>query len=139
MNWRNVVDVSPFFLVEDSGDSEADFDPQKTCHDVDIAGIDDAESCSSDSSYTLEKNDVDEQDYSASNDGEGDCGHDYKEPSCRSSRKKLLSDDASECISTEEGEDEETRVGVCESREVMDEMEDSLFWETCLAVGYPRN
>nr|DAD33479.1 TPA_asm: hypothetical protein HUJ06_012330 [Nelumbo nucifera] len=50
-NWRLVVDASSFFLVEATGDSEADCDPIGTTAGNEFSTVDDddAESCTSDS------------------------------------------------------------------------------------------
>lgn len=140
-NKNEVMDVSPFLLVEGSADSEADYGLLKLCLDVTIAcDDDDAESCSCDTSDILDFHETnvecDDQDYGDFNDGDKNI-HDHQDPSWSSCKMWLRDGAAWEFMSTEEGE-EESKVGInLSNREVMDEMEDRLFWETCMAAGYP--
>ncbi|CAK7332893.1 unnamed protein product [Dovyalis caffra] len=126
-NTRRVLDVSSFLLVEGSADSEADYGLPKLYLDVTIAcdddDDDDAESCSCDTTDHVhgfdEAFEVD----------------DHREPSW-SGCKMILRDAALDCMIIEEGE-EESKVDNNLRKEVVDAMEDRLFWETCLAAGYP--
>lgn len=125
---NGAVDISCFFLVEESGDSEADYV-------VDIAGdaggddSDDAESCCHNTMEIQMVDDFDHEDVVVCDDHcQEFSGCD--EPSWRSAKVWRMD-------STEEGE-EEVVFGISRRRrEVMDGMEDKHFWETCIAAGYP--
>jgi hypothetical protein len=130
---RPVLDVSSFLLVEGSADSEAEYGLLKLYLDVTIACAaaaaaaaddDDAESCSCDTTDRI---------HGFSETFEVD---DHREPSW-SGCKMFLKDAALDCMIIEEGDQEESKVDINLSREVMDAMEDRLFWETCIALGYP--
>ncbi|KAK8510916.1 hypothetical protein V6N13_091276 [Hibiscus sabdariffa] len=124
-NNNGILDVSSFFLVEDSGDSELDRGPSSM---VDAADEDDAESCSCNDTIMAERSLDDFYAVVHRHDDEGeeeedeqdfiDCGH----WSCGSVGS------IGEAIGS---------YNIC--REVMDGMEDRLFWETCMAIGYPMN
>ncbi|KAK8623847.1 hypothetical protein V6N13_065210 [Hibiscus sabdariffa] len=126
---NGLVDVSRFFLVEHSGDSELVSESSMDITTATVAaggGVDDndAESCSCDAISTERLDDFYEVilrllDDDDDDDGDGD-------------------EDLIDC--NEEGRDrdgEEPGLGIDLCREVMDGMEDRLFWETCMAVGYP--
>ncbi|XWS08664.1 hypothetical protein CRYUN_Cryun40dG0020800 [Craigia yunnanensis] len=139
-NKNEIVDVSCFLLVEDSGDSELDCGPINQCNQsMDIASAaagdeDDAESCSCDT--TTERLD-DFYEVILQLDEDQDF-IDCNEPATGWSSCNMWSiDEALGYISAEEAEDQEPRFGINLCREVMDGMEDRLFWETCMAVGYP--
>ncbi|KAL5782395.1 hypothetical protein ACOSP7_007424 [Xanthoceras sorbifolium] len=138
----NGVDVSSFLLVEESADSDADFLTCMEMYRATAAGRedDDAESCIGE--YTSETHhlkdggddqvfdcdDVDDQDFFSDCDDDDD---DDVELSWSTTCKLWLG-----YMSTEEGEEEESsRVGF--KTKVKDDMEDRVFWETCMAVGYP--
>ncbi|XVF38618.1 hypothetical protein REPUB_Repub20aG0117900 [Reevesia pubescens] len=129
-NKNGIVDVSCFLLVEDSGDSEQ-------CQSMEIAAAaddheDDAESCSFDTISTerlddfyeviLQLDDIEDQDLIDCNEAA---------TGCWSGCNMCSIDEALEA------EDQEPRFGLNLSTEVMDGMEDRVFWETCMAVGYP--
>ncbi|KAJ0093968.1 hypothetical protein Patl1_25547 [Pistacia atlantica] len=133
MDIENVVDVSSFLLVEETADN---FLNCQMFHSMVITvDEDDAESCSCDTSemqasvHEVFDYDIDEADCEF---GEVD----ESERSC-SSCKMWLSADGSGYLSKEQGEAESIWVDINLSRQVKDEMEDRLFWETCMAVGYP--
>ncbi|XP_019056021.1 PREDICTED: uncharacterized protein LOC104613517 [Nelumbo nucifera] len=119
-NWRLVVDASSFFLVEATGDSEADCDPIGTTAGNEFSTVDDddAESCTSDScsSEFINGNTVHESFNGFGDDDDNADGSDEDDG---------LSDISSGgAKSRDEGQD----------GELMNEMEKSkLFWETCLA------
>ncbi|XVF66305.1 hypothetical protein PTKIN_Ptkin10aG0024500 [Pterospermum kingtungense] len=122
-NNNGMVDVSCFLLVEDSGDSELDCGPKS----MEIAAADhedDAESCCCDT-ISIERLD------------------DFYEETILQ-----LDEDVQDFIDCEEAlgyisadqeveDDEDPWFGINLCREVMDGMEDMMFWETCMAVGYP--
>ncbi|KAH1096474.1 hypothetical protein J1N35_013395 [Gossypium stocksii] len=122
MDEYKMLDISCFFLIEDSGDSEHDSESSSMdITTVTVAGSggdeDDAESCSCDTISTERLDDF----YQAI--------------------LKFLDDDGDDqdlihCNDDEDG-DERPGLGMDLCREVMDGMEDRLFWETCMAVGYP--
>ncbi|KDP40038.1 hypothetical protein JCGZ_02036 [Jatropha curcas] len=124
---NELVDLSSFLLVEGSADSEGLL---KLCEDVNMdcdygeeeeeEDDDDAESCSCDTTTLLEVCCCSEFD-----EADKDCSDGQEPSSCR----WML-----EFTCDKEGEEE---VSKSVSKEVMDQMEDTLFWETCLAVGYP--
>ncbi|KAJ0034901.1 hypothetical protein Pint_25011 [Pistacia integerrima] len=125
MDIENVVDVSSFLLVEETADN---FLNCQMFHSMVITvDEDDAESCSCDTSemqasvHEVFDYDIDEADCEF---GEVD----ESERSC-SSCKMWLSD-GSGYLSKDE-------VDINLSRQAKDEMDDRLFWETCMAVGYP--
>ena len=147
------MDVSPCLLFEDIADSETDAaGPDHKIHADDDAHDDqDAESCSRgeacDDHHTPgfdEALDCDEKDSGASSGGDaGDDHHQCGRPCascCLSSDHVALG-----CLPREEGEgEEEANMGEInkddpsKKKEInKDEMEDGLFWETCMAVGYP--
>lgn len=125
--WRRNGTEDESVWMEVSGDSEADSDPEKIlamtgggvlmCY-----GVDDAESCSSESYYHVLL-DYDEDDDHEFVDGcDETCDDDHRQ---------------------ETGEDHDQQqppegkyCNADESSEVMDAMEDRIFWETCLAVGF---
>lgn len=136
------MDVSLSLLFEDIADSETDAGPDHKIHADDAIAGDDAESCSCEASYTPAGfgdhqvlDHCDEQDSGASINGSDGDDIDHYEP--------INKDVALECSSREEG-GEETNMGEInkddpsKTKEInKDEMEDRLFWETCMAVGYP--
>ncbi|KAE8691903.1 Detected protein of unknown function [Hibiscus syriacus] len=115
---NGLVDVSPFFLFEHSGDSELD---SESSSDITMATAviggdeDDAESCSCDMIGTERLDD-------------------FYEVILR-----LLDDEEEESIGCDDEDriKEEPGSGIDLCGEGMDRMEDRLFWETCMAVGYP--
>lgn len=134
----NGVDVSSWLLIEDSADSEADSGffslyPSRAA----IAGDDedDAESCNCDTDgvYGLSKvgdgheddQEVDEISGFEDDSNESDSG----------SSTMWLSDATLECLSPLPVEDEQQEMKMGEVN--VHELEDRLFWETCMAVGYP--
>ena len=131
---NGTVDLSFSLFFEDTADSETDAaDPDKIHADVGAAYDDqDAESCSYDTrDNTLgftKAVDCDDQD---SGDSIGIDGDDHQELST-SSCKMRFSDVTSRYLSKDKGE-EETKVDKID----VDEMEDRVFWETCMEVGYP--
>ncbi|OMO98382.1 hypothetical protein COLO4_13956 [Corchorus olitorius] len=140
----SMVDVSCFLLVEDSGDSELErqgnMDIIATMAADNYHDEGDAESCSCDTSERLD----DFYDELVQLDDHHDQG--FKD--CKlldpiaadgwSSCSKIWSIDEA-LGSTLSVDDQEQSFGINLCREVMDGMEDRLFWETCIAVGYPLN
>ena len=132
------VDASSSLLFEDSGDSETDAEIHADDVATDIFDDQDAESCSCDTcdddkhGFTdhqfLDCDDQDSGNSSGINHGDDD----HHEPSTSGCNQLWLSDENSGCLSRKEGE-EETKVDKID----VDEMEDRLFWETCMEVGYP--
>ncbi|KAB2092731.1 hypothetical protein ES319_A02G049900v1 [Gossypium barbadense] len=117
-----MLDISCFFLIEDSGDSEHDSElSSMDITTVTVAGSggdeDDAESCSCDTISTERLDDF----YQAILKFLDDDGDDQ---------------DLIDCNDDQDG-DERPGLGMDLCREAMDGMEDRLFWETCMAVGYP--
>ncbi|XVF62689.1 hypothetical protein PTKIN_Ptkin09bG0028500 [Pterospermum kingtungense] len=141
-NKNGVVDISCFLLVEDSGDSELDSGPMQCDQSMDVAGADedDAESCSCDASTTERLDDFYEEILQLDEDQDFiDCIEPTAATGSWSSCNMWSIDEALGYISADEAEDhhQEPRFGIKLCREVMDGMEDRLFWETCMAVGYP--
>ncbi|XVF28438.1 hypothetical protein REPUB_Repub15cG0029300 [Reevesia pubescens] len=146
-NKKGIVDVSCFLLVEDSGDSELDCEPIKQCQSLEIAAAAagdheniDAESCSCDTSYTERLDDFNEVILQLDDEDQDfiDCN---EAATSWSSCKMWSIDEALGYLSTDEeaeDHDQEPMFGINNlCRESMDSMEDRLFWETCMAVGYP--
>ncbi|KAL2339093.1 hypothetical protein Fmac_013539 [Flemingia macrophylla] len=107
------MDLSALLLIEDSADSEEDYVLLTVCPNsiaITYANEDDAESCCCDTTSTCGLSEDDE-------------GHeDDKEfAEFGSNEVAVLEDEA------------ETRVGEV----IANELEDRLFWESCMAVGYP--
>lgn len=124
MDIENVVDVSSFLLIEETADNFLNC--QTICNMVITVDEDDAQSCSCDTSE-MQAFDSDGSEFSEVDDSEQ-----------RSSRCQLwLSNHGLGYSSKEQGEEQSSWVGVNLSKEVKDEMEDRLFWETCMAIGYP--
>ncbi|XP_058076351.1 uncharacterized protein LOC131224930 [Magnolia sinica] len=132
MDWGH-VDVSSLSIFEASGDSEGGHDLiTATEHNISYVGIvaaDDAESCTSDSSDICE--------YQVNDDGNGDEGDhegddDYDGGDDQWTNREMGFGGGA----VEVGQEEE---GVVDSgrRVPLNEMEDKLFWEACLAMGYP--
>ncbi|GMJ02028.1 hypothetical protein HRI_003872000 [Hibiscus trionum] len=119
---NGLVDVSRFFLVEHSGDSEVDSESSMDITTSTTGGgvdDDDAESCSCDAICTERLDDFYEVILRLLDDDGGD-------------------EDLIDCNDEDRDQDgEEPGLGIDLCREVMDRMEDRLFWETCMAVGYP--
>ncbi|KAJ6719818.1 GLUTAMIC ACID-RICH PROTEIN-LIKE [Salix purpurea] len=134
---RSVLDdVSSFLLVEGSADSEAEYGILKLYLDVTAAcdeadddddDDDDAESCSCDAADCVHGFD---ETFEVDHD-------DHREPSWSTGRRMFLKDAALDCMIMDEGGEEESKADIDLTREVMDAMEDRLFWETCIALGYP--
>ncbi|GKU85574.1 hypothetical protein SLEP1_g229 [Rubroshorea leprosula] len=129
-NKNGFVDVSCFLLVEDSGDSEADYEPVIAGDEDGDDGDegDDAESCCYNVREIQMVDDFDQEavewvDYHQELNSRD-------EPSWRSCKMWCID-------AAEQGEEGATFDVNGRSREVMDGMEDRLFWETCMAVGYP--
>ncbi|KAJ4828928.1 hypothetical protein Tsubulata_040076 [Turnera subulata] len=134
---NGLLDLSSFLLVEGSADSEADYGVLKLCLDMNIPrDEDDAESCSwdtSDAPSSLESFGSEDHDQcSHFNDADKSI---FGKPTW-SSCKVWFADAAMEYVSAEDGE-EETINSTLVRKDAMDQMEDRLFWETCMAVGYP--
>ncbi|XP_021621853.1 uncharacterized protein LOC110621882 [Manihot esculenta] len=121
MDTKKDVDLSSFLLVEASGDSESDFDPNSAIKDhVD----DDAQSCSCDvSDYYSRVTEVQQESVHGVDDHHKEVGkeqedevHGYQEWA------NGLTVNQKSCVSVES------------TNESMNEMEKNrLFWETCLA------
>ncbi|KAJ0034114.1 hypothetical protein Pint_25007 [Pistacia integerrima] len=99
-----------------------------------IVDKDDAESCSCDISEM--QGSVDEAfDYDFGEDDSEFSELMRGEVSCNSC--KMWLSDSLGYLSKEQGEEESSSTSFYLSRQMKDEMEDRLFWETCMAVGYP--
>lgn len=147
MDWKKVLDMSNFVLLEDTADShETKVVPDLEAHAAEaaIAGdhddddLQDTESsccCGTASDYKLSKvvDCHDDQDSNGvSNFGNDEDDDEHHEKSTNSCCETSMSEDvALECNFSEE---EERKIGKFNN---MDEMEDRLFWETCMAEGYP--
>ncbi|CAL1397090.1 unnamed protein product [Linum trigynum] len=150
------MDVSCFLLVEGSADSD-DEPRQQLDHQrftkpyrLDVLSIDDAESCSCDDDddgcSTLE---LDDLQLDRINGGLGcvikdnhddDDGYEVAMEQCcycNWDGGGGEEEEEEERSSNSVNKEESRKVMVMMSREAMDRMEDRLFWETCLAVGYP--
>ncbi|KAF8017023.1 hypothetical protein BT93_H2278 [Corymbia citriodora subsp. variegata] len=122
--------------MEDTADSEADF-LQSEVTAIIGEDDDDAESCSCDASEVSGSR-VDVW------DDDRDSSDQWNNPSQRSSTV-WSSDREDRHTSTDVDEEEESWVnsgrtgssGGDPSKEEMDAMEDKVFWETCMAIGYP--
>ncbi|KAI9114838.1 hypothetical protein K1719_013851 [Acacia pycnantha] len=137
----NGVDVSSWLLMEDSADSEADSGSFSLYHGTaTIAGYDDddAESCNydTDGKYGVHEDDQ--------NSGEFSCHEDNMDELDSQSSMIWQSDATSECFSALPVEDEQEKMKIEVDQKEMKiggvkfrELEDRLFWETCMAVGYP--
>ena len=143
----NGVDVSLWLHMEDSADSEADSSfPSLYPSTAIIADYDedDAESCNYDIDgiYGLsEDGDSCEDDQDS---GEFSCDEDYIDGLDSQSSMIWQSGDTSECFSPLPVEDEQEEMKIEVDQEATKtggvnfrELEDRLFWETCMAVGYP--
>lgn len=140
MDIKNGMDVSSFVLVEESADSEVDSLTCEMClRDAVMAtgDEDDAESCSCD---TIEMQaegldyDHDHKNEEFDDDGDGSSTDQHRQINWSSSCKIWWADGADD-----EEEYSSWDIGINNniSRKVKDEMEDRLFWETCMAFGYP--
>ncbi|KAF5192492.1 hypothetical protein FRX31_017920 [Thalictrum thalictroides] len=156
MDLRYVVDVSSFFLVESSGDSEANSSDSISSMDCNIAlAEDDAESCcgSSDVACMDDCNDINDQDYIELEDGHFDEDDDTCADRCGNANWtwqeiglsgnanwtwqeigiSLLLDDTSGSMQTEQKKQPKARADV--SADTMNEEEQNrLFWDNCLAL-----
>lgn len=137
MNYINngAIDVSHLLLVEDSADSDADhglmFKQCPSCEKIAADEIDDAESCSayegSEDTMIFSREEYEDK-------------HKDENEMCDNQKWSIKRGDDTE---DEDDEGDESRFGVNSnnknilSREVVDKMEDRLFWEICIAVGYP--
>lgn len=127
-----IKDASSFFLWEDSADSEVD---RLLSHPHELeSAVDDQEdacSCSCNDFATDDLRSPDLQD-----DGDGD--RDQAAIGLIGDGERQRSGTALEYSYKEEEEEEEEEssndVGVIHNT---DEMEDKLFWDTCMAGGYP--
>ncbi|BAT87368.1 hypothetical protein LR48_Vigan09g217500 [Vigna angularis] len=108
------IDVSSWLLVEDSGDSEGDTGFFSLLYQV-VSNDDDAESCTCDTAGTC----------GLSEDVEG--GED----------EMWLSDTSLEieCSSSPLVVEDEVETRIVKVN--VNDVEDKIFWETCMAVGYP--
>ncbi|GMI69836.1 hypothetical protein HRI_000652900 [Hibiscus trionum] len=123
-NKNEVLDVSSFFLVEDSGDSELDRGPFMAM----VAGAadeDNAKSSSCNDMITTERSLDDFYEVVHQHDDEEEDDQNFIDYGHRSIGNVGSIDEAIGSYNI--------------FRNVMDCMEDRLFWETCLAVGYPMN
>ncbi|KAJ1428829.1 hypothetical protein SESBI_08939 [Sesbania bispinosa] len=137
----DVMDVSSLLLIEDSADSEGDsgfFSLYPSSIAANIGHIeDDAESCTCDTAAicSLFKGGEGHEDDQGSSGEFCGCGDNRNGSDCSSSTM-WLSDTALEieCSSPFLVDDEE------ETRMVkvnVNDVDDKLFWEICIAVGYP--
>ncbi|MED6121677.1 hypothetical protein PIB30_032445 [Stylosanthes scabra] len=113
MNINMMMDMSPLLLIEDTADSEGDTTGFFITHCPDAeeaTNNDDAESCTSD------------------NNDYNNCSHMWI-----SSEEMKCSTSSPDDFLVDEDDDEEV-----ESNKVdVNEVEDKLFWEICIAMGYP--
>ncbi|KAL5712846.1 hypothetical protein ACHQM5_014973 [Ranunculus cassubicifolius] len=127
MDFRSgVLDVSSFFLVESSGDSEGEFDSivSMSCDHFAMEDENDAESCCSGSFDVACMNDVSIIDVNAEYDrGEDDIEEDDDGEYDSSISHKF---DGGNWIW-------KSKVGEDLSEEMSEEEENKLFWDTCLA------
>ncbi|KAK7303176.1 hypothetical protein RJT34_14078 [Clitoria ternatea] len=124
----NGVDVSSLLLIEDSADSEGDSGFFSSMAANIGHNEDDAESCTCDSpgSCSLFEDGEGHEDEKGCDDEVNSCGSDWNFSTM------WLSD--TECSSPLVVEDvEETRT----VKVNVNDVEDKLFWEICMAVGYP--
>ncbi|OWM74154.1 hypothetical protein CDL15_Pgr008465 [Punica granatum] len=139
---RNGVDLSEFFHMEYSADSETDSatdDLSKLPEPYYGLGDDDAESCicSPPSDHCLDW-EGEEQEGPGDCTGDDACSMISNGIGCKGCRPEVailgfMSEDEDGGTDGEEGMMWDLR------REEVDAMEDRLFWETCMAVGYPMN
>ena len=134
MDWKkNSIDMSSFLLLEDSADSEVDCFASHSINPDRIAAAkdEDAESCSCDCeehvTYEVFECRVEEEEKKEDGGGGGDEEDDDDDDdgcweSWRSCKMGLPNAGLAE-------EEEESKV--------IADMDDKLFWETCMAVGYP--
>lgn len=139
----NAIDVSEFFLIEYSADSETDSATdtasKSSLEPCDGLGDDDAESRTCDSSsIDCLGCDIAEE-YACSSTRLNGTGCLNRQPEL-GDVGFVLEDEGGG------GEEEEKEEAMWEEddggglrKEEMDAMEDRLFWETCMAVGYPMN
>ncbi|KAL2341181.1 hypothetical protein Fmac_009121 [Flemingia macrophylla] len=133
------MDVSPWLLIEDSADSEGDSVFFSPCPGNLVANIchheDDAESCTCETTGIFDIfEDGEGHDEKGSGEFCGDenesCGSDWNSSTMWSSDTAV----GIECSSPLVVEDEvETRI----AKVNVNDVEDKMFWEICMAVGYP--
>lgn len=132
MGTKNVVDLSSFFLVEATGDSEVDFDPNLAI--IDLAD-DDAESCSCDVSEDSCVGDLN----GCEVEGCANVVDDQEEEQEQEQEKEKEKEEIHVYHSwtgehTETTAKQKSCVSVDSTNESMNEMEKNrLFWEACLA------
>ncbi|OVA12549.1 hypothetical protein BVC80_8549g4 [Macleaya cordata] len=138
MDWRcnSRLDVSPFLLLETTGDSEEGVDPVIVGNKSVVVDNDDAESCNYETCDVIFVDDYNvdyDQDYYEDQDNS-----DYAE-GCDENRypwKTGLSELSSGSVCLGRDDDEESRVGIKGRDQEMNEIEkNKIFWETCLEVG----
>lgn len=130
MDWKkNSMDMSCFLLLEDSADSEVDcFASHYISPDrIAAAKEEDAESCSCNCEEASEKHGMsevfecrveEEEEEEEGTEGDDDDGCRENLGSCKMGLSNAVL-----------AEEEESKV--------IAGMDDKLFWETCMAVGYP--
>ncbi|KAF8017022.1 hypothetical protein BT93_H2277 [Corymbia citriodora subsp. variegata] len=135
MDLKHLADVSSYLLMEDSADSEADFVQSKVTAIYGSSGVsdgdDDAESCSCDTGEVLGPH-VDDCDNRDSGDQRNNLS--------QGSSMVWASDREDGHVLMDVDEEEESWVdssGRDLSKEEMDAVEDMVFWEICMAAGYP--
>lgn len=114
---EQIKDVSSFFVWEDSADSEVDINQLESAVD----DQEDACSCSCDDNYSTDFQAVD-----LIRDGQPD-----QLDGRRWSGAELVYNSEEE---EEEEEESSNNIGVIRD---MNAMEDRVFWDTCMAGGYP--
>ncbi|KAK3417726.1 hypothetical protein EUGRSUZ_H03671 [Eucalyptus grandis] len=133
----HLADMSSYLLMEESADSEVDFVQSKVtanCGGSIDDGDDDAESCSCDA-REVSGSYVDDCD----NRDPGDQWNNLRQ----GSSTVWVSDREDEHMSRDEDEDESwvdsgSGSGSRDlSKKETDATEDKVFWETCMAIGYP--
>ncbi|KAF3457294.1 hypothetical protein FNV43_RR01951 [Rhamnella rubrinervis] len=136
MDWKkSSMDLSSFLLLEDSADSEVDcFAPHYINTDrTGAAKEEDAESCSCDCEEASEKHGIYEvSECMVEEEEDGDKGDEDKDDEDK--------DDDDGCWeSWRSCKMGLSNAGLAEEEEskFIAGMDDKLFWETCLAVGYP--
>ncbi|KAF8017039.1 hypothetical protein BT93_H2292 [Corymbia citriodora subsp. variegata] len=120
MDPKHLVDPSSYLVMEDTADSEADFLQSEATAIFGEGDDDDAESCSCDASEVSgSRADV--------WDDDRDTSDQWNNPSQRSSTEEESWVDSGGIGSGRRDP----------SKEEMDAMEDKVFWEACMAIGYP--
>lgn len=117
---ENSVDLSIFFLMEGSADSETDSSSFDLCKEDDNSGI-------NNNCHGLD----DDEDARS-------CSYKSTRDHCSKGFEVEEEDEVMESF-VMYNDSEENECDEVMSREAMDAMEDKGFWEACIAVGYPAS